>query len=240
MPCDTKLTTVASCVKRASVPPATQVSRKYWTRSPIGPGAVSAGKARKQRATNSGTISSAKGRSGKGVTDGGKLRGCKASRLLAVSGLKGHKPSDCRAVHAFLSNPFRPKLVARSRRSSGTTAQGGYEGAGDGFPTNSCAPRQGIGRRSPAVFSPTTKRDTQHRLKQYQELRPTALIIAVGNRGQSPGQGLLPGMPGKAWYMPQGRCLPNLDGCKRWQSSPAPSIRRVGAHCGRSSFGAAS
>ena len=47
-------------------------------------------------------------------------------------------------------------------------------------------------------------------------------------------------MPGKGRHMPQGRRLPGLDGCKRWQSSPAPSIRRVGAHCGRSSFGAAS
>ena len=128
MPCDTKLTTAASCVKRASVPPATQASRKCWTRSPVGPGAVSAGKARKQRATNSGTISGAKGRSCKGVTAGGKLRGCKASRLLAVSGLKGHKPSDCRAVHAFLSNPSRPKLVARSRRSSGDNGPGWLRG----------------------------------------------------------------------------------------------------------------
>ena len=70
-----------------------------------------------------------------------------------VSGLKEHNSLDCRAVHAFLSNPSRPKLVTRSRRSSKDNGsrwlRRGWRRVGS--PTDSRVPVQanGQGYRSP-------------------------------------------------------------------------------------------
>ena len=50
---------------------------------------ISAGKARKERASNSGTISATKKRSYQGVKGGGKLWGCKASRLAVNFKVEG-------------------------------------------------------------------------------------------------------------------------------------------------------
>jgi hypothetical protein len=119
-----KLTTAARCATTLSLHPVTQASRRCCMRRPVGPGAVSEGKARKHRATSSGATSGAKGNSPTGFTVGAGAEGCRAFSAVAVAGVKGQSPSESKAAQAFLSNPSRPKLVARSWRSA---AVSGFE-----------------------------------------------------------------------------------------------------------------
>ena len=208
MPSDTKLTTAASCVKRASVAPATQASRKCWTRSPVGPGVFSAGKARKQGVTTPTQVQFLAPKEGLAKEwqlaasyGGARLPGAWQSQGWRGTSLQiaGQYMPSCQTL---LCPNWWPGLAV----PLGTTAQGG-EGAGDGSPTNSCVPRQATsaddqGYRPPqpgGIFA--HHEAAQHRLRHNQELRPRARIIAVGNCCQSTGQGLLPGMPGKAWHM---------------------------------------
>jgi hypothetical protein len=86
-----------------------------------------------QRANYSGTICGPKKISG-----GARLPGSWQS----ISRMKGQKPSNYRVIYIFLSKAFRPKLLARSRRSSADNGPEDYEEASDGFPTNIYAPHQ--------------------------------------------------------------------------------------------------
>ena len=96
-----KLTTAQSCANKASLPPTGQASRKCCTRKPEGPGAVSAGNFRRQRANNS------IGQSQAGLVS---LRGF--GRL--VGGLSGGEPSGHRWWQPWVgkglvtANPYNP------------------------------------------------------------------------------------------------------------------------------------
>ena len=77
------------------------------------------GKPRRHLATNSGARSGAKGRSCTWGVPGGALRGCKASSALAVSAVKGQRPSDRSAMHKLFGRSLlAPSWWPASRRSS--------------------------------------------------------------------------------------------------------------------------
>ena len=178
MPWETKLTTAATCDKRASV----------------SPGAVSAGKARKERASNSGTISGPKKRSCQGVKGSGKLWGCKASRLVVnfkVKGVQTFRLQD--NIYKFIKAFFSPNCWPDLAVPLWIMAQENYKEIRDGFPTIFYAPRQvtsspngqGYKAQSIGVF-------VHHKIQYIILFKVTSkIIIAVGDRSQSPGQSSL-------------------------------------------------
>ena len=123
-----KVTTPASCSRRLSRPPGQHASRRCWTRSPEGPGAVAAGKLRNALATASGTSSGLGGSSCTGGATGSGWTGCKAWRAATVPEFSGARPSASKAPQALPSNPSRARLVARSRRSAAVRVRWRVEG----------------------------------------------------------------------------------------------------------------
>ena len=113
-PWASKLTTPVSWERNASLLPATQASFRCKMRRPDGPGAVSLGKARRHRETNSGAMSGARGRSLMDGTLGGCWSGCRARKAATVSAVGAHKPVDSKAAQAFLSKPSRARLKAKA------------------------------------------------------------------------------------------------------------------------------
>lgn len=111
----------------------------------------------------------------------------------SISRMKGQKPSDYRVIYIFLSKAFRPKLLARSRRSSADNGPEDYEEASDGFPTNIYAPHQVTSSADGQGYKPQpagvfARHEVEHIILSEVTSK---IIIVVGDCGQSPGQILL-------------------------------------------------
>ena len=113
-PCAIRFTRRAKCTTTVCAVPGGPASRRCWMRRPDGPGAVSAGKLRKARATASSDMSSARGKHERSAAGGG-WAGWSARSAAMVSAVSGQRPFCMRALQAFRSKPSRAKSKANSR-----------------------------------------------------------------------------------------------------------------------------
>ena len=200
LPWASKFTTAVSWERKASLLPATFASFRCWTRSPLGPGAVSGGKARRHRATASGAISGATGRSFMAPTLGGGCCGWRARKASAVAAVGGHSPLDRRAAQALRSNPSRAKPVAKAFRCSGSSSPRPRCNAVRESQRDSRSPSCQRCKRSKvyacgfSMLPAASGGGAKDTLREHAKFTPSFVIIAMGDSSTGPSQDLSPSM----------------------------------------------
>ena len=218
-PWASKDTKPARWAMKASWPPATLASRKCWMRNPVGPGAVSGGKARRHWATVSGATSGQRASSLRGGTEGGGWLGWSALRAATVSAVGGAKASGKQGRASLAVKPFASKAGGESPPLlHGRVGAGTGREAGPGIPQRQALtilpamqPIQGEGGSGLAVLAPPPRRSTQDALGKHQQLPPCFVIIGVHGSGHGPHQDLPPGVTSRRGNMPEGGGSGSLD-----------------------------